>query len=308
MSQPLISVIMPTFNCLDYLPHAVASVFEQGIVDIELLIADDGSTDDTWSWLQAQATKDSRIKPIQTEGVGPATARNVCITQAKGEYIGFLDSDDTWRPGKLKKQIEFLQRHPNVILSFTDYWHWDVEHNDLGGCFDYWPFFDQTCKKDGEYHVLAEALGVIYAENIVGTSTAVVRQNAMQIAGGFDPELPSAEDWDLWLRLARQGDVAYSSQVGMDYLLHRPGSMTQKTKNRIDAVASIAAKYKTDVMAINKKYINIAEGGISSAKAEQAASSGNYYQALIMNLHAFYKYPHRKAIRAISSNLKKMIS
>jgi hypothetical protein len=61
-------------------------------------------------------------------------------------------------------------------------------------------------------------------------------------------------------------------------------------------------------MAINKKYINISEGGISSAKAEQAASSGNYYQALIMNLHAFYKYPHRKAIREIISNLKKMSS
>ena len=307
MHQPLISIIMPTFNCLDYLPYAVASVFEQEIEDIELLIADDGSTDDTWNWLQAQASKNNRIKPIKTKGVGPAKARNFCLSQAKGEYIGFLDSDDKWRQNKLKKQIDFLEKHPNVVFSFTDYWHWSVEGNDLGGCFEYWPFFNQIRKKDNEYHVLVEALGVLYAENVVGTSTVVVRQDAMQIANGFDSELLSASDWEMWLRLARQGDVAYSSQVGMDYLQHRPGSMTKKTQNRIDAMVSIGAKFNTDVMKLNKKYINIAAANISNARAEQAASSGKHYRALTMHLHAACKYPHWKAFRAVGSDFKNMI-
>ena len=307
MKQPLTSIIMPTFNCLDYLPHAVASVFAQDMENIELLIADDGSTDDTWAWLKDEASKDSRIKPIQTKGVGPANARNICLSHAKGKYISFLDSDDKWRRGKLKKQIDFLEKNPSVVLSFTDYWHWSVEGDDLGGCFEYWPFFNQIRKKDNEYHVLAEALGVLYAENIVGTSTVAVRQDAMQIANGFDSELPSASDWEMWLRLARQGDVAYSSQVGMDYLLHRPGSMTQKTQNRINAMESIGVKFNADVLALNKKYINIAAANISNARAEQAASSGKHYQALTMHLHAACKYPHWKAFRAIGSDLKNMI-
>ena len=309
MKQPLTSIIMPTFNCLDYMPHAVASVFAQDMENIELLIADDGSTDDTWAWLKDEASKDNRIKPIQTKGVGPANARNICLSHAKGKYISFLDSDDKWRRSKLKKQIDFLEKNPRVVLSFTDYWHWSVKGDDLGGCFEYWPFFNQIRKKDNEYHVLAEALGVLYAENVVGTSTVVVRQDAMQIANGFDSELPSAEDWDLWLRLARQGDVGYSSQVGMDYLLHRPGSMTQKTQNRIDAMTSIVAKFKDDVraMKMNKKYINIAAANISNARAEQATSSGKHYQALTMHLHAACKYPHWKAFRAIGSDLKNMI-
>ena len=307
MKQPLTSIIMPTFNCLDYLPHAVASVFAQDMENIELLIADDGSTDDTWAWLKDEASKDSRIKPIQTKGVGPANARNICLSHAKGKYISFLDSDDKWRPSKLKKQIDFLEKNPSVVLSFTDYWHWSVEGDDLGGCFEYWPFFNQIRKKDNEYHVLAEALGVLYAENIVGTSTVAVRQDAMQIANGFDSELPSASDWEMWLRLARQGDVAYSSQVGMDYLLHRPGSMTQKTQNRINAMESIGVKFNADVLALNKKYINIAAANISNARAEQAASSGKHYQALTMHLHAACKYPHWKAFRAIGSDLKNMI-
>ena len=307
MKQPLTSIIMPTFNCLDYLPHAVASVFAQDMENIELLIADDGSTDDTWAWLKDEASKDSRIKPIQTKGVGPANARNICLSHAKGKYISFLDSDDKWRRGKLKKQIDFLEKNPSVVLSFTDYWHWSVEGDDLGGCFEYWPFFNQIRKKDNEYHVLAEALGVLYAENVVGTSTVAVRQDAMQIANGFDSELPSASDWEMWLRLARQGDVAYSSQVGMDYLLHRPGSMTQKTQNRINAMESIGVKFNADVLALNKKYINIAAANISNARAEQAASSGKHYQALTMHLHAACKYPHWKAFRAIGSDLKNMI-
>ena len=88
---------------------------------------------------------------------------------------------------------------------------------------------------------------------------------------------------------------------------NRVNLMTQKTQNRIDAMVSIGAKFNADVMKLNKKYINIAAANISNARAEQAASSGKYYRALTMHLHAACKYPHWKAFRAVGSDFKNMI-
>ena len=125
--MPLISVIIPTYNRMTVLPRAIDSVLAQKGVDFELIIVDDGSTDNTRETIngewQTKNDADSLTSPrgrspvpvprfFHQENRGPAAARNLGIQKAKGEWIAFLDSDDEWKPGKLKAQLEFFRKNP----------------------------------------------------------------------------------------------------------------------------------------------------------------------------------------------------
>ena len=109
MSEKLVSIIMPAYRCSRFLPLSVASVQAQTWRSWELLIADDCSPDDTYSVASSLAEKDSRIRLLRTaENSGPAAARNLALSKARGNYIAFLDSDDLWKPEKLERQIAFM--------------------------------------------------------------------------------------------------------------------------------------------------------------------------------------------------------
>ncbi|MFA0521746.1 glycosyltransferase family 2 protein, partial [Vibrio sp. 10N.222.55.E8] len=106
-----VSVIIPTYNCLDYLPKAIGSVIKQTHQDIEIIIIDDNSNDGTSTYLAS--IDDERIIKLSTLGVGAPQARNLGIEKASGEYIAFLDADDFWYPDKIERQLEFHQRYPD---------------------------------------------------------------------------------------------------------------------------------------------------------------------------------------------------
>ena len=218
--KPTISVVMPSFNCLQYLPRALSSIYIQQCDDLEILVADDASTDGSWDWLQEQAAGQPQLRPIRTEGVGPAVARNRCIAEARGEYAAFLDADDSWCPHKLATQLAFHREHPEVVFSFTDYRCISPQGEDLGGSFDYWQKFGRIAGKHSGYRLLDAAPAVLFAENPVGTSSVMARRDALQDAKGFDSALPSAEDWDLWLRLARDHRMVKLRGDGVLYRQH----------------------------------------------------------------------------------------
>jgi GT2 family glycosyltransferase len=214
--SPLVSVITPTYNRAALLPRAIASVLSQDFTDLELIVVDDGSTDGTQEVLAS--ITDSRVSCIrfdQNRGIG--AARHEAVTRARGDFIAFIDSDDVWLPGKLRFQVEVLQRHPSIDVLFGDYRNINhVEHLDKQG-------FEQAAKGLARVQVRAlEAdvweitLGLpeaLLVANFIGTcSIVVLRRNLVERVGNFNARL-SVEDIELWWRASLKGATfAYTTR------------------------------------------------------------------------------------------------
>ncbi len=184
-----VSVIIPAYNAAATLGETLQSVLAQTFSDFEIIVVDDGSSDETGAIVQQ--TQDQRIRLLTTTNGGAAIARNRGIEQATGELITFLDADDLWTAEKLQDQVAALQAHPeaDVVYSWTDYI--DPSGQRLyGGAY--------TRHQGNVYAAL-------FQQNFIENgSNLMVRATALQRVGLFDPDLASVHDWDLWLRLALQ--------------------------------------------------------------------------------------------------------
>ena len=250
---PEVTVIIPTHNCLQYLPVAIRSIQMQRVDNVEILILNDGSTDETHEYLALAKQCDERIKFVDLPGLGVAKARNHGLELARGRFIAFLDADDHWCPGKLTRQLAFHRANPEVVLSFSNYLHFDPQDRYLGDCFNYWPHFSRLLTKTGEgddggYRSLGDdGLAALFAENVIGTSCVMIHPDAMGQKLFFDHSLRSAEDWDYWLRCAINGPVGCTPSVDMAYLM-RPGSETSRVKQRLEYMAVIIRRHLNAVM------------------------------------------------------------
>ena len=178
MNTPICSVIIPSYNCVEYLPIALNSVAAQFIDPIEILVLDDGSTDGTWEYLREAKALYPGLSIVKGGRLGPSEGRNVLISMAKSPLIAFLDADDVWWPNKLRTQIAFHEANPDVVLSFTDYIHLDPSGLTHGTAFDYWkPGF--LPEKSGEYQRIKHPLATLLACNPVGTSSVVARKDRL---------------------------------------------------------------------------------------------------------------------------------
>jgi len=201
-----ISVIIPAYNAMAYLPETIENVLKQTHEDFEVIVVNDGSSDQTPEWV-AQVP-DPRIKLISQENTGQAKARNTGIAYAKGEYIAFLDADDLWEPTKLKKQLECLEKDQTIGLVYT----WVA-------------FMDEQGKETGRIFkstVQGQVWDTLIQQNIlVCGSVPMVRRTCFQTCGVFDPELRSFnEDWDMWLRIASSYPFAVVPEVLVYYRQH----------------------------------------------------------------------------------------
>lgn len=179
------SIIIPTYNRRRLLMKAIDTVLAQTFADFELIIVDDGSTDDT-KWM-IDAYGDLRLQYIFQENQGPAAARNSGLKHAQGEWIAFLDSDDWWLPEKLQRAVDYIKEYPDIHIFHTEeVWY---RHGKL---------LEQKKKHqkpDGQ--VYKKALPIC----CISISTAVVRKSILEEVGGFDESFPACEDYDLWLRM-----------------------------------------------------------------------------------------------------------
>ncbi len=180
-----ISVIIPTYNRAEFLRVAVDSVIGQSLQEFELIIVDDGSTDDTKEMLSA-TYQDDRIRYIYQDNSGPSAARNIGIKAASYDIIAFLDSDDHFAPQKLELQAKAMNSRSDVLVSHTqEVWY---RHGKL---------LNQKKKhrKDDGY-IFARCLELC----AVGMSTIMVKKELFDRVGLFDESMPCCEDYDLWLR------------------------------------------------------------------------------------------------------------
>lgn len=187
IKQPLVSVIVPAYNCEKYLERAINSVLAQSWTYFEIIVVDDGSTDSTAE--QAEKFGDRIIYVSQQNG-GASSARNRGIQLSKGEYIAFLDADDSWVPSKLELQIEVFLRNPAMALVCTKSLYLneelEPEHNALAS-----PAFDPDA-------VHLEDFKNLFENPYLATSTVMVATKVAREVGGFDIGLVTAEDLDFY--------------------------------------------------------------------------------------------------------------
>jgi glycosyltransferase involved in cell wall biosynthesis len=193
-NKPLVSILTPTYNRSDLLPIAIKSVLEQTYKNIEMLVIDDGSTDNTKEVIN-ELLQDKRVHYYYQENQGQSVARNRALKECKGEMICFLDSDNLFKPDKIAFQISFLRDNPDVDIIYGD-----NETIDTIGCV----LHNNNMKRYS---------GNIYKrlliDNFVSMNTAMVRKNCFDELGGMDESIRVADDYDLWLRFSTRYNFKY---------------------------------------------------------------------------------------------------
>jgi len=191
---PLVSVIIPTYNSGRFIAQAVQSVLDQTYHRFEVIVIDDGSTDATRDVLHAFH---GHIRYCYQENCGPSAARNAGITIAEGDYICFLDADDTWMRNKLEVQLAFMAQHDDISLVFADTEEVDPEKGRHRSVLAKTLFRSDIVSQIP----IQDAFTKLLIENFIPTSMVMVRKECFAKAGLFDESLGVVEDRDMWLRI-----------------------------------------------------------------------------------------------------------
>ncbi len=215
--SPKISVIIPTYNRAQVLSRALASVMKQSFDGYELIVVDDGSTDNTQEIL-GTLRKISKFQVLQTENRGVSAARNIGVECAQAPWIAFLDSDDEWFPNKLEKQWAMIQNQSELVLVHgEEIWIRNgVRVNAM----------KKHAKKGGD--VFADAVRLC----CISPSTAVVKKELFMELGGFREDFPVCEDYDLWLKITAHHAVGFVE----DPIIRKYGGHEDQLSRRFKAM------------------------------------------------------------------------
>jgi len=204
LESPLVSVIIPVFNGSNYLTEAVESVFAQTYTPIELIIVDDGSTDNTWELIQSFGSKTCAI---HQENQGVAAALNTGIRSSHGDLIAWLSHDDLFLPEKIALQVKFLKAHP-----------------EFGACYTDFEIIDSAGERLSIYHApwfpSSELPRSFLRDMHINGSTVLLRRSCFEKAGGFDERLAHTQDLEMWLRLAAFSEIGHLPEVLIKFRSH----------------------------------------------------------------------------------------
>lgn len=216
MIKELVSIITPSYNSSKYIEETIASVQAQTYSYWEMLITDDGSTDNSFEIIKKICKKDSRIKLFSIKNAGPAVARNNSIKHAKGKYVAFLDSDDLWMPNKLALQIKFMVKN-NFNFTFTSYMMIDEKSNII------------------KNSLISSSHKISYndmlSENSIGCLTAVYDQE--KIGKIYMPNIRKRQDYGLWFKILKNEKFAYGMKESLAY--YRIGQ-SSLSKNKFELI------------------------------------------------------------------------
>lgn len=206
--EALVSVIVPTYNRADFIAATLDSIRNQSYSNFEVLIIDDGSTDDTERIVDRFIKTDSRFKYYKQKNSERAIARKEGLKKAQGEYICFLDSDDLWYSHKLERQINLFEQDPELVCVYSA-----VNRIDHKG---------QSLKKAPRQH--EGYSGNIYHKllerNFIASPSPLIRKHYLDKIGDQKTELIPYEDWDFWLRLSKLGKFYFIQEALADYRIH----------------------------------------------------------------------------------------
>ena len=190
--QPMVSVVIPTFNRKKIIPRAIDSVLGQTYKNYEIIIVDDGSTDGTVDSIKK--LYNDKVHITLQKNQGASSARNRGIKEASGKYIAFLDSDDEWVSSKLETQMAFLDQNPEIAMICGRTYRAD------------------NIKKVNSYlerEIIGSLFSTLYSHSFVSTPTVIAKKDILETLGGFDINYKSAEDFDLWLKITHDYQCAF---------------------------------------------------------------------------------------------------
>jgi glycosyltransferase involved in cell wall biosynthesis len=229
---PKLSVIIPSYKTADLIVACLDSVFAQTYSDFEAIVVNDGSPD-TAQLEEALRPYRDRIVYIKQENKRAAGARNNAIRRSRGEFVAFLDSDDTWLPNHLASQMQLFADNPSLDLAYANAL--------LIGDPVREPEFMEKCPSSGE--ATFEALIVERCQ--IPISTVVARKQTLIDAGLFDESLPRCDDYDMWVRSAFRGaKIGYGRMVQARLFIGRPGSLGQSRAKMAEAYWNMLEKFK----------------------------------------------------------------
>lgn len=275
--KPLVSVVIATYNMARFLPLALRSALGQSYENVEVLVIDDGSQDDTQAAM-APFRSDHRVRYVFQQNGGQASAKNHGIREARGEYVAFLDADDMWVPDKLERQMPlFRSRRVGVVYSRFSYI--DEAGRDL---------------RIEDYELFrGRVSGPLLIRNFIGFGTSLVRKECFDRLGSFDESIGMGIDYDLWLRFSTQYEFDY---VDRPLLLYRewPGQMSRNWQVRyLNGIAIMKSFLRNFPDAVDKRTVNEAWAytytgfGYCMRESRRAEALALYLRALRFKLDYF---------------------
>lgn len=273
MEFPLISVIITNYNYGCYLPQAVGSALAQTYPRVEVIIVDDGSQDDSQ---EIAKTFGDNVRLINQTNQGVSVARNRGAEESTGEFVAFLDADDVWFPKKLEKQAQRLLRDPELGLV-----HCGIQEIDANGAKL------ETFLEGMEGWVAREML--LFERPVIHSlgSTGLIRRNAFEAVGGFDPDLSTSADWDFCYRVALRRRIGFIPEALVYYRVHNNNMHSRIDLMEHDVLIGYRKAFSTNdpelLMIRRRSYGNI-----------HMVLAGSYFQA--GQLSAFVRHAFKSII------------
>ncbi|MGL1832976.1 glycosyltransferase [Rhodocyclaceae bacterium SMB388] len=223
-------MIMPSYNTAPYIREAIESVLGQNYPSLELLVIDDGSTDDTPDIVRSYG---ERVRFFSQQNQGAGAARNLGLREARGDFIAFLDSDDIWLPGKLSAQVAYLTINPDIGVVYSRWRPWRPEQD---GHFRM-PTLPEQPNAPG---FIASQSGWLYNRLLLGsilhTITVMMRRSVIDQIGPFDTQFKRGQDYDYWLRASRIAPIHKLDAVHALYRLHGEGCIKKWPKDNYEKI------------------------------------------------------------------------
>ena len=216
-ASPSVAVVVPTFDRAHVLGRALASVAEQESAVAEVVVVDDGSTDDTLAVIDEWAPQ-LPLRYLYQENAGPSAARNVGVATCRSRWICFLDSDDEWARAKLTLQLEASSERPEILV-----WHSDETWIRRGN-----QVLQRERHRKRGGHIYRDCLPLC----VISPSAVMLDRETFLAAGGFDEALPVCEDYDLWLRLCRDHEVGFVDEP----LVRKHGGHADQLSRKLPAM------------------------------------------------------------------------
>ena len=278
--DPLVSIITPTYNRADFIEQAVNSVLAQTYTCFELLIVDDGSTDNSRDLIEP-ALADARVRYFHQENQGQSVARNLALSEAKGSFICFLDSDNYWPEDKLAHQVELFRQYPDYDVIYGDVVV--IDEN------------DREVSRKNMKRYSGHIAKYMIRDNCVSMNTAMARRRCFDELGGMSGTRRVADDYELWLRFSARFRFLYVPEFFAYYRVMDDQISSDKTR-RFDSNWQIISDFRRKFPdAMSEKEFDSGFAAFHSRKARYLASQGSRAKALAEMAKALRLQPLRRA-------------
>ena len=276
--KPTVSVVITCYNYAEYISQAIDSVLDQTFDGFEIIIVNDGSTDNTEEVIQKYISNDC-IKYINQANTGQANAKNIGIKNSKGKFIAFLDADDIWEKTKLEKQIPlFSNKSVGIVYSRMRF----VDDN------------DNNVEREKENKYLTPKSGKVtnplFFDNFVPFSSSIVRRECFEKCSYFDESIKMGIDWDLWLRISIHYEFEFVNEPLLLYRIGHSGQMSRNLEERQNCSDRIMHRFVQNNPGL------LPESVIRHAWVYTYCNRGYYYQKIDL------KRSNQYYIRALKSN------